>query len=145
MFENFLSLLGFLVAAASMVGLIFVDHLFAKSPYLLVVQVAAALLMIWARMTFGLRSFHAAASISEGGLVTTGPYRYWRHPIYASIIYFVWVGQVQASAVIPLALAATVSLGLFARMLIEEKILTQAYPEYPNYAKKAKRLIPFVY
>ena len=145
MLKNLLSILGFLLAGAALVGLLFVHHLFAKSPYLLAVQVAAALLMIWARKTFGLRSFHAAASTSEGGLVTTGPYRYWRHPIYAAIIYFVWAGQVQAPGAVPLALAATASLGLFARMLIEERFLTQAYPEYPKYAKKAKRLIPFVY
>lgn len=145
MLKNLLSILGYLVAVAAMAGLLFIHHLFAKSPYLLAVQVAAALLMIWARMTFGLRSFHAAASTSEGGLVTTGPYRYWRHPIYASIIYFVWAGQVQAPGAVPLALAATVTLGLFARMLVEERFLTQAYPEYPTYARKAKRLIPFVY
>ena len=145
MLRNLLSILGFVFAAAALAGLLFVRHLFAKSPSLLAVQVAAALLMIWAQITFGRRSFHAAASASEGGLVTTGPYRYWRHPIYASIIYFVWAGQVQAPGVVPLALAATASLGLFARMLIEERFLTQAYAEYPKYAKKAKRLIPFVY
>ncbi len=144
MFKNSLSILGLLLAVAAMVGLFAIHHLFAKSPYLLAVQAAAALLMIWARATFGLRSFHAAASTSEGDLVTTGPYRYWRHPIYASIIYFVWVGQIQLPATVPLALAATVSLGLFVRMLVEERFLIQTYPEYPKYAKKTKRLIPFV-
>lgn len=145
MLKNILSILGYLLAVAALLWLFFIHHLFAKSPYLLVVQVAAVLLMIWARMTFGLRSFHAAASTSEGGLVTTGPYRYWRHPIYASIIYFVWAGQIEVPGAVPLALAATVSLGLFARMLVEERFLTQTYPEYPEYAKHAKRLIPFVY
>ena len=145
MLKNFLSIVGYLLAAGAILGLFFLDHLFAKSDYLLAVQVAAAVLMIWARMTFGLRSFHAAANTSEGGLVTTGPYRYWRHPIYASIIYFVWAGQLEAPGALPLTLAATATLGLFARMLIEERFLTQAYPEYPKYARNAKRLIPFVY
>ena len=108
-------------------------------------QLLAIALMVWARLTFGMRSFHATANPTAGGLVTAGPYRYWRHPIYASIIYFVWAGQVQAPGAIPLALAATVSLGLGARMLLEERFLTRAYPEYPQYAKTAKRLIPFVY
>ncbi|MEO9226698.1 MAG: methyltransferase [Gemmatimonadaceae bacterium] len=145
MVKNLLSVLGFVVAAAAMLGLYFIHHLFAKSLYLIAVQVAAALLMIWARATFGVRSLHAAASISDGGLVTTGPYRYWRHPIYASIIYFIWAGQVEAPGALPLALAVVGSLGLIARMLFEEQFLTQAYPEYSAYAEKAKRLIPFVY
>lgn len=142
--KNFLSILGFVVAAAALVALFFLHHLFASSPYLIAVQVAAVLLMIWARWTFGLRSFHAAASTSKGGLVTRGPYRYWRHPIYASILYFAWAGQIEKPAALPLALAGVVTLGLFARMLIEERFLRETYPEYAEYAKRAKRFIPFV-
>jgi protein-S-isoprenylcysteine O-methyltransferase Ste14 len=77
--------------------------------------------------------------------VTTGPYRYWRHPIYASIIYFTWAGQVEAPAALPIALAALVTIGLFTRMLIEERFLLEAYPAYADCANKAKRLLPFVY
>lgn len=143
--KNFLSILGYAVAGAAMAALYSMHHLFASSPYLIAVQVAAVLLMIWARLMFGIRSFHAAASTSKGGLVTRGPYRYWRHPIYASIIYFAWAGQIEKPAAIPLALAGVVTLGLFARMLIEERFLREAYPEYAEYAKHARRLIPFVF
>src|SRR5664279_6232029 len=58
----------------------------------LALQGIAVLLMIWARLTFGMRSFHATANPTEGGLVTNGPYRYWRHPIYAAVLLFVWTG-----------------------------------------------------
>ncbi|HKI85480.1 MAG TPA: methyltransferase [Thermoanaerobaculia bacterium] len=143
--KNFFSILGFLLAAAALVALFYLHHLFAHSPYLLGLQIGAVVLMIWARVTFGLRSFHAAASTSKGELVTRGPYRYWRHPIYASIIYFVWVGQIEKPTAISLALAAVVTLGLFSRMLIEERFLTEAYPEYTEYKRFAKRLIPFVF
>ena len=145
MIKNVLSVLAFLLVGAAVVGLLFTHHLFARNPLLIAIQVAAALLMIWARKTFGLRSFHAAASTSRGGLVTTGPYRYWRHPIYASIIYFVWAGQIEAPSALPLALAAVATLGLLARMLIEESFLTRAYPEYSQYAKQVKRLIPHIF
>ena len=53
--------------------------------------------MVAARITFGRRSFHAAANPTEGGLVTTGPYAYIRHPIYAAILYFVWAGALDTS------------------------------------------------
>jgi len=142
--KNVLSIVGFAVAVFGLVGLILIHHLFAAHPVLIGVQVAAVLLMLWARKTFGLRSFHASASTSEGGLVTTGPYRYWRHPIYASIIYFVWAGQVEAPAALPIALATAVTFGLFTRMLLEERFLRVVYPEYVEYARRAKRLVPFV-
>ena len=144
-FKNLVSILGFLVAGTALAGLLLLHHLFAKTAFLLAVQGAAVLLMIWARMTFGLRSFHAAARPSEGALVTNGPYRFWRHPIYASVIYFTWAGQIDAPAAVPLALALAATLGLFVRMLMEEHFLRQTYPAYADYATKARRLIPFVY
>ncbi len=139
-----LSVLAFLVAVVCLVALVLRHHLFATHPVLIGVQVAAVLLMVWARLTFGLRSFHAAANPSRGELVTHGPYRYWRHPIYASIVYFVWAGQVQEPTALALALAAVATLALFARMLLEESFLFATYPDYAAYARRAKRFIPFV-
>ena len=101
--------------------------------------------MIWARLTFGLRSFHATANTSEGGLVTNGPYRTWRHPIYASIIYFVWAGQIEDPRLTAIAAAAVATAALVVRMVLEEQFLRETYPEYAEYATRAKRLIPFVY
>ena len=144
MLEKMLSLLGFLVAIAAVIWLVLIDHLIATNPILLGIQSCAALLMFWARKTFGLRSFHATANTTEGGLVTTGPYRYWRHPIYASLIYFVWAGQVQAPSALPVALAIAATLGLVARMVLEERFLAVAYPEYSQYARRTKRLVPFL-
>src|SRR5512140_2240697 len=80
------------VLPAAILGL-FVRHaLFAIHPGLMLVQVLAVILVIWARLTFGMRSFHFAANPTDGGLVTSGPYRFVRHPIYAAILFFVWAG-----------------------------------------------------
>ena len=63
------------------------DHaLIARTPIGIALQGLAIALMLWARLTFGMRSFHATANPTEGGLVTAGPYRYWRHPIYAAVL-----------------------------------------------------------
>lgn len=142
--RNALSAFAFLLAVAALALLIFIHHLFATHPVLIAVQAGAVLLMIWARITFGWRSFHATASTSKGELVTNGPYRFWRHPIYASIIYFAWAGQVQSPTALSVTGAATVTLALFARMLLEERFLRATYPEYVEYSKTAKRFIPFV-
>ena len=145
MLRKTLSLCGFLVAAAGMLWLFAIHHLFATNHVLLAVQGCAVLLMLWARATFGLRSFHATANTTKGGLVTTGPYRYWRHPIYASIIYFVWAGQVEMPTVASVSLALAVTAGLVGRMVLEEQFLVTAYPEYLEYMRHAKRVVPFVF
>ena len=73
---------------------LFLNHysIFGAGPITITIQVLAALLMVWARLTFGIRSFHGTANPTAGGLITTGPYRYLRHPIYAAILYFLWAG-----------------------------------------------------
>ena len=75
-----------------LVGLYETGALFSRSPVVIGVQVAAVLLMVWARVTFGARSFHAAANPTGGGLVTTGPYRFIRHPIYTAACLIGWAG-----------------------------------------------------
>jgi protein-S-isoprenylcysteine O-methyltransferase Ste14 len=48
-------------------------------------QVLALLLFLWARITFGRRSYHVVADPTAGGLVTDGPYRFIRQ-IFSLVI-----------------------------------------------------------
>src|SRR5829696_3655304 len=84
------SVLAFALMVAGLVWLIQRGEWLARSVPALALQGCAILLMVAARFTFGRRSFHAAADPTAGGLVTSGPYRYLRHPIYAAILYFAW-------------------------------------------------------
>jgi hypothetical protein len=56
-----LSVISFIIAVLSLVALVVRESLFAIGPVAIAVQIAAVLLMIWARVTFGRRSFHVAA------------------------------------------------------------------------------------
>jgi len=141
-----LSILAFAAMVVGIIGLFFSNALFARRWWVIAIQAAMFSLMVAARITFGRRSFHAAADPTEGGLVTTGPYAYLRHPIYTAIIHFVWAGALDGSFSWPLiGWAETVTAGAFTRMHIEEHLLVRKYPEYRAYKKRAKKLIPFVY
>jgi len=138
------SVIAFAGAVAGLAFLIWRQSLFATSPIGIAVQVLAFGLMVWARITFGRRSFHAAADPTAGGLVTHGPYRYWRHPIYAAILYFVWAGVPSHPTWQAAAGAGFISVCLVARMLCEESFLREEFPGYAAYARQTKRVIPFV-
>lgn len=139
------SLAAFAGAVLGLVYLYYQHALFASGPAGIAVQALAVLLMVWARLTFGLRSFHAAANPTAGGLVSHGPYRYWRHPIYAAVVYFAWAGVLSNPLTIEtLGGASLVTAGLVARMLLEERFLLREMPEYREYARRTKRVIPFV-
>ncbi len=133
-----------IVLTAAVVGLMIDRSLFAHTPALIAVQVGAALLMLWARVTFGWRSFHAAANPTEGGLVTRGPYRWVRHPIYLAILVFMWTGVASRGDILAVLMAIVATAGIAVRIGTEEALVVEHYPEYVEYARRTKRLIPFV-
>ena len=142
---NAISTLALVISIACIVALILLRSFFARDPVTLGLQIAGVLLMIWARRTFGVRSFHFAAQPTRGGLVTVGPYRYIRHPIYAAVMLFLWPGVVYDGSTLSLALRVLPTLATVARIQCEEHLLRREYPEYAAYAAHTKRLIPYVW
>jgi len=108
-------------------------------------QVAAFILMVWARLTFGRRSFHLGADPTDGGLVTTGPYRFIRHPIYAAVCLFVWASVLGSPSLLTGAFALTVTVGAVVRVFCEEHLLVRKFPDYAVYSRTTKRMVPFVF
>lgn len=57
----------------TLIGLFFLvkKHLIiSNNPIAITIQISAVIFMIWARITFGMRSFHAGANSTKGELVT---------------------------------------------------------------------------
>jgi protein-S-isoprenylcysteine O-methyltransferase Ste14 len=140
-----ISIISLLFMALALIGLAIRGALFSLQPIAIVLEVTAAVLMIWARVTFGSRSFHAAANPTSGGLITTGPYRFIRHPIYTAICLFAWSGILTHWTIIDATLGTLLLLGAVARILCEEKMLVEIYPAYREYAQSTKRMLPFIY
>jgi protein-S-isoprenylcysteine O-methyltransferase Ste14 len=140
-----LSVATLVAMAVGIAGLFFSGALFARQPWVIAIQVAMFALMVAARVTLGRRSVGTAGDQAAGGLVTTVPYVYLRHPIYTAIIHFVWAGALDNYSWPVVAWAETVTAGAFTRMHLEEYVLKRKYPEYREYKKRAKKLIPFVY
>lgn len=132
------------ILTVAMVSLLLRRSLFAHSIPWVAAQAVAVGIMLWARLVFGGRSFHAGADPTEGGLVMTGPYRFIRHPIYTAILLFLWAGVASHGTTLSLLTAIVATAATAVRLVAEEDLVVDRYPEYAAYAARTKRLIPFV-
>lgn len=140
-----ISLAALLLMALALAGLLLRGAFFSLHPVALLAEIAALALMVWARLTFGQRSFHAPANPSSGGLVTTGPYHFIRHPIYTAACLFGWSGVLENWTLINVLLGILLICGAVGRMLCEERLISEIYPEYPAYARTTKRMVPYIF
>ncbi|MGH7499207.1 MAG: methyltransferase family protein [Gemmatimonadales bacterium] len=138
------SLVATSILTVAVLSLFFRRALFAHGVIPITLQVVAGLLMLWARLTFGVRSFHAGANPTDGGLVMTGPYRLVRHPIYTALLLFMWAGIASHGATLSVLTAIVATAAIAVRIGAEEQLVVEAYPEYAEYVHRTKRIIPFV-
>jgi protein-S-isoprenylcysteine O-methyltransferase len=99
---------------------------------------------IWARQKLGKNWSQAASAKKEQELITSGPYRYVRHPMYAGgITACLGSAFVMGGAWIFLFVILG---GIFLwRVGVEDRIMEQQFPdEFPAYKQSTKALIPFV-
>lgn len=100
---------------------------------------------IWARWHLG-RNWSGTPSLKEGHeLVTSGPYRYVRHPIYTGII-LAFLGSALIGGTLWMFAFVFLFITFLARVGAEERLMMQQFPDqYPEYKKRTKTLIPFVF
>lgn len=101
-------------------------------------------LAIWARVHLGRNWGMPMTEKAEPELVTSGPYRSVRHPIYSGLLLGV-VGTALATNLIGLFIAAVLLGYFYYSATVEEKNLTATFPTaYPRYRAATKMLIPLV-
>jgi protein-S-isoprenylcysteine O-methyltransferase Ste14 len=109
-----------------------------SSVMMLVGTVASIAICLWLGRSFSV--FPQARA-----LVTGGPYRLVRHPLYvaelATLFGCVWAFEAPWSFIVMgVAIAAQLP-----RMHFEEQVLMEAFPSYREYASRTARLVPGLY
>ena len=112
-----------------------------------VLSIAAVAFAIWARLALGKNWSGAVITLKKDHqLITSGPYRFVRHPIYTGYFLATLGTALTIGTVASYLATLMILIGFLIRMNKEEKLMTMQFPtEYPAYKKRSKKLIPFVW
>lgn len=113
---------------------------------LFLIEIFGAALGIWAILSMGIGRFNIIPDPKEGShIVTRGPYRLIRHPMYLALLLFTlplviadfswWRGLFWLALLVDLIL----------KLNYEETLLEKKLDGYREYKQRSYRLIPFVY
>ena len=115
-------------------------------PPTLFVLAVAVVLGLWTLGHNRWGNFNIRPELKSGArLVTGGPYRRIRHPMYASVLLGVGALVVADPRPWRIALLVALLIVLMLKAAREEEYLRAAFPEYAAYVSRTWRLIPFVY
>lgn len=110
------------------------------------IEIAGFYLGAWAVWTFKLKNLRALPEPThKSKLVTRGPYRWIRHPMYSAVLLLTGALVLDAPGRGRVVVWLLLLADLVAKLHFEEALLASRFPEYSAYRKRTKRLIPFVY
>jgi len=110
-----------------------------------IVIAAGAALMVWALVCFQSWRFRAKLDVDHQ-LVTDGPFRYLRNPIYMGLNLLALGSAIWVPTPIVWASVLLMAVGSDLRARAEESVLAQAFgSRYRDYCARTRRFIPGVY
>ena len=111
----------------------------------LLILLIAVFIGIWAVISMRPGNINIVPALKENhNLVTTGIYGYIRHPMYTSVILFCAVMLATQVTLINSLVFVFLLIDLWLKLQHEEHLLCERFPEYRDYQKRTKMMIPFV-
>lgn len=140
---------GLLLLVAFVLTRVFNTH--ALAVHSLIVQVVGTVLFVaglalavWARIYLGRNWGMPMTKKEEPELVTSGPYRFVRHPIYSGLLLAVLGTALATNLYLLIALVIAGAYFVYSA-IVEERLMTDSFPAaYGQYKEATKMLIPFV-
>lgn len=138
----------FLVAAqfASLAGFVATGPVIAGHAIFLALELSGIALGVWAIAVMRIGKFNIVPDVrKDASLVTRGPYRLIRHPMYTSLLVATAALVADTFSVLRCGLWLALLVVLMAKLLYEERLLAESFSGYDAYRKRSHRLIPFIY
>jgi protein-S-isoprenylcysteine O-methyltransferase Ste14 len=112
----------------------------------LIMQACGLALRVWSMRTLGDFYTRTLRTRQDQPVVDSGPYRMIRHPGYTGAL-LVWIGLALASRSAPatVLVAGLMGRAYQRRIAAEEDLLQRALPEYGDYSRRTRKILPFIW
>lgn len=107
--------------------------------------IAALLLGIWAVATMKFKVSVLPDVRGEQQLITSGPYRFIRHPMYTAVLTLCLAAVYNRLNPVTVLLWVELLIVLMIKLRYEERQLVQKFKPYKQYMHRTKRLLPLVW
>lgn len=129
------------------IGLLAFTSDFFAIDVVLLVQLAAILIGVWAIRSVGENNWSVYPVPNPASKITRiGPYKTVRHPMYTSLLLFFLPVIIRSNDWFSWTIYGVLALTLVFKIGYEEKQILSKHPEYEDFKKLTKkRVIPFVW
>jgi protein-S-isoprenylcysteine O-methyltransferase Ste14 len=101
---------------------------------------------LWAILTMRFGNFTVnPIPKDEAKLVTSGPYGFIRHPMYAAVLIAMLGIAINISSWLGFGIWIVLLIDLLIKIRFEEKLLLGKFSEYEEYMKRTKRIFPWIW
>ena len=112
----------------------------------LVFQAIGIFIGIWGILIMGIGNFNIQPEVKSDSLITTGPYKWIRNPMYMAVILVYVPIVIQNFSWINALVFIVLFIAILLKIYFEEQFLEERFGNnYLEYKRKTKSLLPFIY
>ena len=118
----------------------------ARQAWFLTLELLGILLMTWALLTMRVTKVNVFPEVRAGSrLVTNGPYRWIRHPMYTALLLITLALLCESFSYWRGFWWILLSADLVAKLFAEERSLGEVFDDYEAYRSRTWRLVPWIF
>ncbi len=112
--------------------------------YLILILIAS-IPAVWAIILMNTKLRINPEPTADAKLISSGPYRFVRHPMYATVISLSLIWIVFDFTYVRFVVFILLAINMLIKIYYEENILLNSLQGYKEYVSKSKRIIPFIF